>query len=379
MVASYGVGLGCSFFFLLMIIGLKIALFGFTASESVPEPLVIETFNMSAPPPPPPSAEETGGDAYTLYSAQLSLRLRFSGAPDWLWWVIVAFVFQWAFNKCVWFVPASRTRNGEIHNRWLRSTRFWYAVYEYVLVLPNLCVGMIFIIFRAAFSLVFWLYYTFSIDVCLMPSASGVEHLDAGHAAYVAAARSDHRYNNPVVVVFISCIQDQLRRSRLEAARIKLRTALRRSMTARRIACGARGSGDDNEAKWLEAGGGYVVDAGEERGKSAAPEAAPDVSPSAEALATLQRRKRVQLRWQLLRMLHCNPSMINCRRSRASTFGLCEVDDAKIFRELGDALTKAAAPIAKTGGSAISATTKALGDAESAAIARFRHRDKDTD
>ena len=71
-----------------------------------------------------------------------------------------------------------------------------------MLILPNVVIGLFVVLSRALLSCLLWIYYTFSIDICLVPSsgklASGVEWCDGAHAAYVAAARNDHRYNNPI-------------------------------------------------------------------------------------------------------------------------------------------------------------------------------------
>ena len=188
-----------------------------------------------------------------------------SGRPS----LLIGFVFQYIFNKCVFFVPATRLRNGDIANRWLRF-RFWYAIYEYVLVLPNMAIGFIFIVLRLIVSTILYIYYTFSIDICLVPSATGIEAYDAGHASYVAVARADHRYNNPIIMVFVAKLQDELTRKRLEAAQLDDRIEDLRDRLAHVLR--ARRSG--GRARWLQERGETAAEqrrSPSERGRRQAP------------------------------------------------------------------------------------------------------------
>ena len=103
-----------------------------------------------------------------------------------------------------------------------------------MLILPNVAIGLVVVLVRMLIGFFLWTYHIFSIDICLVPSAGGVEAWDVGYAAYVAAARSDHRYNNPIALVFIANLQDELKQRRLANARLKVRTQLRRNIAERR-------------------------------------------------------------------------------------------------------------------------------------------------
>jgi hypothetical protein len=313
-------------------------------------------------------------DAYTVYADQVIQRMgKPKGIPTFFWWAVVGFLFQYVFNKYVWFAALSRTRDNEIRNRWLRF-RFWYAIYEYVLIIPNIAIGMFMIIVRMIVALVMWIYFAFSIDICILPSASGIEHYDAGHASYVAAARTDHRYNNPIVMVFVSLLQEDLKQQRLEGARFKVRTHLRRRAQARKegtleALIKERAAIGDKEAKLLEeaeAGQGFFLDAGEALRKDD-PEADDDLptpKPSArkgnrqslvtskiesmdqdkmakevsEGLTKQKNKRRIYRKWQLTKMMVMNPSLDNMRAFKRVTKNLQEVDDMALLHKKGEEL-----------------------------------------
>ena len=77
-----------------------------------------------ARPPPPPFDADVAADAYTI-RRHLYQRLGAIGnMPTFIWWFVVAFLFQFAFNRLVWFAERGTNRNGDIGNRWLRLFRY---------------------------------------------------------------------------------------------------------------------------------------------------------------------------------------------------------------------------------------------------------------
>jgi len=315
-------------------------------------------FPSIAYPPSPPGANFTqGSDAFTAYAAVVVQAMQIGGVPAIVFWAIGGFFFQYAFNKLCWFAPAEYTRDGEIRNRWVRF-RFWYAIYEYLLILPNLCIGLIFIAVRMFFAFLMWIYFTFSMDICLVPSATGLEFLDAGHAAYVAAARSDHRYNNPIVMVTVQILQESLRKHRLEGARLKVRSYLRKLSVARakgELAAFVEETArrrEEEEAAMMEnaeAGDGLCLDSGgslrkddpealspKARRLSEAVEAAIAQHEAFSTLDTMRRRRKVLRRWQLARMLLVNPALRNMRAHARPTANLPEPKHVtELYGELG--------------------------------------------
>ena len=78
---------------------------------------------------------------------------------------------------------------------------------------------------------VMWLFFgTFClgrIDLTLLPGPGQLEYMDIGYRAYIAVARQDHRYNNPVCVVFFELLQTHLAAYRRKRARRTLRRHFR--------------------------------------------------------------------------------------------------------------------------------------------------------
>jgi len=352
---------------------------------------IIEISGSRAPVPPAPPAPDFG-DAYSVYASLLARRLGTVGLPQSIWYVAVAFLFQYIFNKYVWFTAAERTRNGHITGRWLRL-RFWYSVYEYMLILPNVAIGMVLIIFRLFFSFFLWLYYTFSIDICIVPSASSVESWDAGYGAYVAAARNDHRYNNPIVMVFVENLQHDLKQRRLESGRIKLSHNLQRNAALRKAGLPeltekmipkpkevARGV-VDHDPEAAEGTPGRVarflkpvrtcLDASDQVDEYEAfvADDGSGVPAAQDEIDRLKTYRRVCRRWQLYLKLVQNPALCNSRASKLSTHGLPEIDDSKVFADAGKALVattsagiQGAANLTVAGAKGVAAGAKAVAE-----------------
>ena len=128
--------------------------------------------------------------------------------------VAALFTFQYIFNRTFFFTGPTRA------NRWLRH-RWWYALYDYNMILTNTLVGAGFTITRMAFWFIFGIMCLGRIDLCLMPEP--FQKFDVGYRTYVAVCRMDHRYNNPVCVVFFNTLMRQVEVSRRTHARRILR------------------------------------------------------------------------------------------------------------------------------------------------------------
>jgi hypothetical protein len=306
-------------------------------------PAAAPLLDASFPPPPPPPSGST--DPLGDYLHLILARVHPPMLPAFLWWFVGVFAFQYVFNKFVWFEERQYSRaDGRISNRWLKY-RFWYAVYEYMLILPNVLIGLVFIILRIFVSYLLWNFYAFSIDFCVVPSATGIEWADAGHGSYVAVARNDHRYNNPIVMVFLANLQEELRAGRLRRARIKIGQALRRRGLARSLGLATpyekmltMAERDDDQTDDLIDTSKAVNNAFFDNYSKL----------TAQQLIDAQsRRRRVLRRWQVLRMLTANPGLQNLRAAHLATLGVNKVDDSKVFSDAYDAAKGRASYVAK--------------------------------
>merc|ERR1719502_63455 len=265
------------------------------------------------------------------YADQVNARITVGGLPPLIWWLVLGFFFQYGFNKCVWFSSAFKTRNGDIRGRWLKF-RFWYAIYEYLLILPNIAIGFFMVFIRSIISFFMWIYFTFSIDIGLIPSLTGVEYLDAGHAAYVAVARNDHRYNNPVVMVFLEALQDELRRSRLFNARYKILQHMRKRAIARK-----KGLLDAFVQAQDEEGGG-----GSSSMKTQLNEFAKLEADAERTLINARRRQKAVRKWQLAGYLVMNPALQVYRASNSSMQGIADVNDMEVMNNSASSVIEGA-------------------------------------
>ena len=110
--------------------------------------------------------------------------------------------FQVVFNLCVFF-------DGPRANKWLRH-RFWYALYEYNLIFTNTLVGIAIMFTRSVMWMVSGMFCLGRIDLTLLPGPGQLEFADFSYRCYIAMVRQDHRYNNPVCVVFFDILTDHL-------------------------------------------------------------------------------------------------------------------------------------------------------------------------
>jgi len=256
---------------------------------------------------------------YAAYQNSLNDRLSSYGMPSWIWWLIVGYIFQLCFNKIVWYTPSTEFRDGSyVGNRWLRF-RFWFSIYEYLLILPNVAIGQIIILIRMLISFLLWIYYTFSIDLCIMPSGRGTDIWDPGYSSYVSMARTDHRYSNPIGMTFLGVIQQQLTDTRLECGRLKLRKQLQKNIEKR------KGGGKDDDEEMGVGGpkGGGPGGGGDEKGDSLLDGESPQTFEYIEALKT---NRRVTRKWQLALFLYRNPSLAVYRKGASALRGVAEDD-----------------------------------------------------
>ena len=119
-------------------------------------------------------------------------------------------LFQMVMNRKVFFV-------GPAHNNWLRLT-FWYGLFDYNLIYTNALIGIAVCLSRVGMLFVFFLLFIARLDKTTMPGPTGnFLNFDAGFKTYIAMLRMDHRYNNPVFLVFGDLMLERLRESRIRA------------------------------------------------------------------------------------------------------------------------------------------------------------------
>lgn len=123
---------------------------------------------------------------------------------------------QQILNRKLFFV-------GTAANAWLRLP-FWYGLFDYNLLYTNALVGVAVCISRLGMLFVFFLLFIARLDKTTMPGPrGGFINLDAGYKAYIGMLRLDHRYNNPIFLVFGDLMLERLRASRIKAAMRRIR------------------------------------------------------------------------------------------------------------------------------------------------------------
>ena len=127
--------------------------------------------------------------------------------------------FQMVVNLWIFFT-------GPRSNKWLRH-RWWYALYEYNLIFSNTLVGIAVMFTRFVLWLSLGIFCLGRIDLTLLPGPGTLEYLDLGYKTYIAVARQDHRYNNPVCLVFFELMSHHLATFRRKRARRLLRRHFR--------------------------------------------------------------------------------------------------------------------------------------------------------
>ena len=94
----------------------------------------------------------------------------------------------------------------------------------------NILLGLIVLVSRSVMWFFLGLTHLTRMDKCIYPSPGALSVLDAGYATYVALARQDHRYNNPVSIVFSDLLLQRLLEHRRQEAMRKGRRNFRMLM-----------------------------------------------------------------------------------------------------------------------------------------------------
>ena len=92
-------------------------------------------------------------------------------------------LFQQFMNKSVFFVAGAGRTGGGYGNVWVRF-RFWYAIYEMVMIVPNFLIGFYMLMYRLVMSFVLNLYYAPALDVCILPEPTGWSKWEVGFCTY---------------------------------------------------------------------------------------------------------------------------------------------------------------------------------------------------
>jgi len=244
--------------------------------------------------------------------------------PQLLFWLVLPLLGQYVLNRYVFFTRPTRFRDGRRGNSWLRF-RFLYAIYEYLLVLPNMGIGFLFVLFRVVLAPFLGCYYLFAVDACLFPGATASEAWDPAFSSYVSVAAHDHRYNNPILMVFIGIMQDSLSEYRLGCGRMKVKREVYRRLVAKAMSK-SPADGKAVEATDCFPGRGCLP----LRSGPPAVRLPSDVTPGGDVLseptgevrARWLKRRHILNRWQLARMLLCNPSLIQLRAHHLAYDGI---------------------------------------------------------
>ena len=108
-------------------------------------------------------------------------------------------------NRYVFFLRSGDRHDGGAGNAFVRF-RFWYAIYEYLMIFPNLLIGFYFFCIRYFIAIFLNLFYLASLDVSMMPEPTGWSRWEVGYCTYISLIRMDHRYNSPVCTVLTSVV-----------------------------------------------------------------------------------------------------------------------------------------------------------------------------
>jgi hypothetical protein len=167
-----------------------------------------------------------------------------------------------------------------------------YALYDYNLIYVNATLGLYAVISRFAMLFANFVWFFPRLDRTLMPGPSGVLWAwDSGFAAYVGMLRMDHRYNNPVSMVFTELLIFRLRLFRLNH---------HRRQRAHPVSSESHGDPDKTQA--------------------AQPISASRVRWRVATFRALDYRRRMRNRWRLAKLLFFNPGL-RLYRSHAMSDG----------------------------------------------------------
>lgn len=126
-------------------------------------------------------------------------------------------IFQQVMNRQVFF-------DGDGRNAWLRYP-FWYGLFDYNLIYTNALIGITICIARLATLFIFFIFFIARLDKTTMPGPrGGWLNTDPAYKSYIGMLRLDHRYNNPLFLVWGDIMLECLRLSRVK---VVLRNARR--------------------------------------------------------------------------------------------------------------------------------------------------------
>ena len=338
-----------------------------------PSPMMPPASPMMPPPPPSPPQQRmaASGELRRFYEEQLPLP-AFAGQLQWiailLISIVLPFFFQLFMNRVVFF-SSGNYRFGGLGNTWIRF-RFWYALYEYVMLLPNLAIGLYMLQLRIVFSFLVNLYYFASLDVCTAPETVGYSWWDPGYTVYVALVRTDHRYNNPVSMVFFETLLEVLSQNRLKSGRAKLRREMiKRSvmgivdLKALKAAAGAEAAAPEDASLAAKAKGVFesIGLGGSKRlgGEESYGLMGAIFDRESDKIVTAEQRQKIEAmvtrlpkykktpealrarnRWQLAKMLLMNPSLQIYRWHRCIAY--CTPEARDVPAEMAAATARAA-------------------------------------
>ena len=256
------------------------------------------------------------------------------GLPVFLVAVVLPLLFQQFMNKAVFFVSGAGRHSGGYGNVWVRF-RFWYAIYEMVMIVPNFLIGFYMLMYRLVMSFVLNLYYAPALDVCILPEPTGWSKWEVGFCTYVALIRTDHRYTSPVNTVFFDVLLETLSTNRLQRGRQKLRRELVKRTVARSFEKrdGGRGGGAGSSQPASPRGGFFGgVFGGRDAAKASSDavgtwESLDGQLTKLETFVRSPEYLRARNRWQLARMLLANPGLRRYRYHRLSSYDLPPVND----------------------------------------------------
>jgi hypothetical protein len=197
-------------------------------------------------------------------------------------------------------------------NRFIFFRRSWilyrplYALYDYNMIFANALIG--FVQTLARINMLFFMFVLFfaRLDKTLMPGPGGtLWAYDGGFKAYIAMLRMDHRYNNPVMMVFTELMIAHLRLFRVQRAQRRHRRPALAAARSSAELIAADGGGDG--------GGGESAVSAQQRRRQAVL-----ARWQTAALAALDakrlRARRARTRWRLTKLLFFNPTLRQYRK-----------------------------------------------------------------
>ena len=121
-------------------------------------------------------------------------------------------VFQLVCNRIFFFQQSKHVAK----STWLKNP-VMYGLFDYNLLYTNAFVGLTVCIGRFAILFIFFVLFLARLDKTTMPGPrGGFLNIDAGFATYIAMLRLDHRYNNPIFLVFGDAMLEKLNATRIK-------------------------------------------------------------------------------------------------------------------------------------------------------------------